>query len=152
MEPIKLTDLSILAKLSYASSLVKTDLPSESYRQIVEGEHRDDLLTLCLAATLRRLPTEEEEKNKEHMPGVLAAYAKLVTASEIRYENAKLLDMLISTRKNKATAERSHELSTQNSAGTVSELATKFGVSKSEIRRRRAEGTLDSFIASREKA
>lgn len=34
--------------------------------------------------------------------------------------------------------------------GTVAELATRFGVSKSEIRRMKSDGTLDQFITSKE--
>ena len=30
--------------------------------------------------------------------------------------------------------------------GTVSEIATRYGISKSEVRRRKADGTLDQFI------
>ena len=41
------------------------------------------------------------------------------------------------------------ELSKKNASGSVSELAEKFGVSKSEIRRMRAAGTLDEFINSK---
>ena len=52
-------------------------------------------------------------------------------------------------RKIKEAKKRVRELSAQNAAGSVSELSAKYGVSKSEIRRMRAAGTLDDYIKGR---
>ena len=65
--------------------------------------------------------------------------------------NAEMRQMELEMKQNFANlVAQQKEAQKPHAAGTVSEIAAKFGISKSEVRRLKADGKLDEFIQQRQ--
>jgi hypothetical protein len=105
---------------------------------ILMGEY--DLVLKCGLYFSLLKKTAENEEDLE-IPEVLVALERLknmhretiAAVFEMEQDKVTLIAKLKETNK-------PHEM------GTVSEIATKYGISKSEVRRRKAEGTLHELV------
>jgi DNA invertase Pin-like site-specific DNA recombinase len=75
------------------------------------------------------------ERIKNHFRGVVQEIFRTADEADRQADQARHQEMLNQMRKN----QQPHEM------GTVAEIAAKYGISKSEVRRRKADGTLEAL-------
>lgn len=94
-----------------------------------------------------QLPKTEEELE---VPEVLVHVERI--KNHIRgliqqvFREAERYDQAISQAKKEELLAKLRESNKPHTLGTVAEIATKYGMSKSEVRRHKADGTLESVI------
>jgi len=118
---------------------------------VLVGHHDDVLLKTFFWVANKREPKEEEYKTDEHSVRMLKSakdrirddiqYVIRMAELEEQQAKAKEFETLKRTLRN---SNKPHEL------GTVAEISARYGISKSEVRRRKAEGNLGEWLLARE--
>lgn len=140
-----MTGISIVGEAAQALIFNKFNEPSIKRLTLILMGHYDENAKLAFyqietgntAKSIEEANTEEVIFALDSLKArIRRSFNSIIEAGAVE-EKKRMLEIMKNTNK-------------PNTQGTVAELATKYGVSKSEIRRMKTEGTLDSFIASKE--
>lgn len=119
----------------------------ETAALIVSGNYDFELKCAIFSTLAGTSPTNPEQLEE---PRILEGLDKIKNSFRLAISNA--MNQVLKNDERKAKASRIERMAKQHSqsaVGTVAEIAKEFGISKSEARRMRADGTLDAFVASK---
>lgn len=110
---------------------------------IVMGNHDHALKCAHFFQHFKRMPTNEEELEAPEVL-VMLERTKNYFRSVIQqiFDEADRQDRLEQQAKQRELLEQLRDSNKPHEMGTVAEIAAKYGISKSEVRRRKADGTL----------
>jgi hypothetical protein len=111
---------------------------------LVMGQYDSQLKHAIFHALNKKFATSEEDLN---MPNVIDAVERIKRLK--RFEIADILREAERLDKDEAKLyqeRRMKELNSPSKHGTVSEICERYKLSKGEVRKMRAEGTLDTYI------
>jgi len=116
--------------------------------QITTDRFKNEILAGCFHRVHGRYPIGDEDYTQDANALVQYENIKQFAQNAIRgiFNAAHRQDMLDRQKELTDLRARLKDTNKPHPAGTVAELATQLGVSKSEIRRRKADGTLQELI------
>lgn len=139
-----LIGLEVIANCMDSSNIFRASNVSAS---VLVGTHDNVLLQTFYFVANKKMVSDEEYKTD-----VLTVDKLNNFKSQIRMSIQLIIDREGLRHQEKIALSQQlvrHELRKSNmphELGTVSEIATKYGISKSEVRRRKADGTLEEFL------
>lgn len=132
---------NFVAKAMSGLLIIGTPNSPESLANILIGVH-DFQLKCALYYTL--LKKEAQDTIELENPIVLNALERF---KEMNREVVRAIFAEAELQDHAALAQKLRDSNKPHELGTVAEIATKYGISKSEVRRRKAEGTLNQLEA-----
>jgi hypothetical protein len=111
--------------------------------------HYDRQLCCVAYDTINKKEAECEEDISS--PEVLASVERLKNYFRRMIQNAVAEEIKMDEQEKKeANIKRMYDLHSKSELGTVAEICAKYGFSKGEVRKMRAEGTLSSTLIARD--
>jgi hypothetical protein len=150
LEPFTLDSVWIgMSLIGCAASYLSEDIKQWPF--ILMGNH-DRVIKIALYYHVHQvLPTKDEDLEHEKVLlslENLKAMVRLAINKALQEEERRLIAQKKMDHENIVREIQSH--SAPSSFGTVSEISAKYHISKSEVRRMKAEGTLADFIKQKE--
>jgi hypothetical protein len=126
---------------------IMSDTDPQTLAFILVGKYEEELKCAMHMGAFKKIATSPEDLEK---PEVLSMYSRLVEGIRsyiqgIITQELKMMkqEQMESVKRELAQSNKPHAL------GTVAEISTKYGISKSEVRRMKADGTLEAWVATR---
>ena len=106
---------------------------------LLTGQFDEDLKAVFYFQIFRKIPEDAAELNDQQV---------LFLVDNLKDRVRKTIQQMIDSAFQTDVLAAPSMLHKTSALGTTAEIATKYNISKSEVRRRRANGTLDSLAAN----